>query len=413
MRRIRRAAVVSAILLLAIGLVVSTWAHFSGGVGVGWATAVALLALGYIPVAILGFRLQNPLLRAAAIPAAVCVGLLSFGFFGALACWALAGAARLLGVPIENRLLGAGVFGLGLAAVIYGLFNAARIRVTRYTVALRHLPGQWEGKTGVLVSDIHLGNIRSAGFARRIVARINALQPDIVFIGGDMFDGARVDLDACVEPWSTLRPPAGTYFVTGNHDEFSDSSQIMAALRKVGVRVLDNEMVPVQGLQIVGIHDGVARDERTFREILARARLDAGSAEHPPQSPALPSLDSPGSRDRAAIVRPHPPGPVLAVDAPRRPGLRAVRLRLEPQRGAAGDHQQRGRHLGSAHAGRHPSGDRLDSIHGRSGRIGWSRAEILSRRRPRSSLLAVPGRPGLLVLAAPCPTPIPPSSSRR
>jgi predicted MPP superfamily phosphohydrolase len=274
MRRIRRAAVVSAILLLAIGLVVSTWAHFSGGVGVGWAAAVALLALGYIPVAILGFRLQNPLLRAAAIPAAVCVGLLSFGFFGALACWALAGAARLLGVPVEDRLLGAGVFGLGLAAVIYGLFNAARIRVTRYTVALRHLPGPWEGKTGVLVSDIHLGNIRSVGFARRIVARINALRPDIVFIGGDMFDGARVDLDACVEPWSTLRAPAGAYFVTGNHDEFSDSSRIAAALRNVGVRVLDNEMVPVQGLQIVGIHDGAAREERTYREILARARLE-------------------------------------------------------------------------------------------------------------------------------------------
>jgi predicted MPP superfamily phosphohydrolase len=280
MRRFRRAAVVSVVLLLAIGLVVSTWAHFSGGVGVGWALAVALLALGYIPVAILGFRLQNPLLRAAAVPAAVCVGLLSFGFFGALACWVLAGAARLLGVPIANQQLGAGVLGLGLAAALYGLFHAARIRVTRYTVALRHLPSQWEGRTGVLVSDIHLGNIRSVGFARRIVARINALQPDIVFIGGDMFDGARVDLEACVEPWRTLQAPAGAYFVTGNHDEFSDSSMILAALRKAGVRVLDNEMVPVQGLQIVGIHDGAARDERTFREILARAHLD----------PARPSI---------------------------------------------------------------------------------------------------------------------------
>src|ERR1700678_600293 len=142
MRRIRRAAVISAILLLVVCSVVSTWAHFSGGVGVGWAVAIALLALGYIPVAILGFRMQSPLLRAVAVPAAVSVGLLNFGLVAAAAgwvlggvTWVLAGATWALGVPVEPRSIGYGVFGIGLAAAVYGLINAARIRVTRYTVA--------------------------------------------------------------------------------------------------------------------------------------------------------------------------------------------------------------------------------------------------------------------------------------
>jgi uncharacterized protein len=293
MRRIRRAAVVSAILLLVVCSVVSTWAHFSGGVGVGWAAAIAVLALGYIPVAILGFRMQSPLLRAVAVPAAVSVGLLNFGFVAAIACWVLAGATWALGVPVPPRSIAYGVFGLGLAAAVAGLINAAIIRVTRYTVALPHLPREWIGKTGVLVSDVHLGNIRGAGFARRIVARVNALRPDVVFVSGDMFDGALVDLDACSEPWGKLNAPMGAFFVTGNHDEFSDSSKIMGSLRKAGVRVLDNEKVTVHGLQIIGVHDGVAGDEREFREILARAQVDSGCASvllnHQPSHLSVPN----------------------------------------------------------------------------------------------------------------------------
>jgi uncharacterized protein len=293
MRRSRRLALFLAALLLAIWFCVSTWAHFSGGVGVVWAVAVALLAVGYIPVAILGFRLQNPLLRAVAVPSSISIGLLSFGFVASIACWIIAGAAWALGFPVPMHLIGYGVFGLGLAVAVYGLINAARIRVTRYTVALRNLPGPWQGKTGVLVSDVHLGNIRGPAFARRIVARVNALEPDIIFMGGDMFDGARVDLDACARPWGAIRAPLGSFFVTGNHDEFSDSTKIMDALRKVGVRVLDNEKILVDGLQVVGVHDGVAGDEREFREILARSRIDRDRASvllsHQPSSLSIPN----------------------------------------------------------------------------------------------------------------------------
>jgi predicted MPP superfamily phosphohydrolase len=292
MRRIRVAAVFLAALLLVVCFVVSTWSHFSGGAGVGWAVGIAVLALGYIPVAILGFRVQNPLLRAVAVPSAVSVGLLSFGFVAAVACWVVAGAARALGVPLGLHATGYGVFGSALAVALWGLLNAAIIRTTRYTVALRGLPDAWIGRTAVLVSDVHLGNIRGAGYSRRVVARVNALKPDVVFIGGDLFDGARIDLDACAGPWKAAAAPFGVFFVTGNHDEFTDSSMITDALRKVGVRVLDNEKVTVDGLQVVGVHDGVAGDAREFREVLARAQVDGGRASvlvnHQPSQLSIP-----------------------------------------------------------------------------------------------------------------------------
>ncbi len=232
------------------------------------------MALGYIPVAILGFRLRNPLLRAAAVPTAISVGLLSFCFMASVLCWIFVGAVHLLRIPVGNHSIGCSVFGLGLAAAAYGLVNASWIRTTRYTVALRNLPGGLKGKRGVLVSDIHLGNVRGVRYSRRVAARVKALDPDILFICGDMFDGALVDLDACAAPWREIVAPMGSFFVTGNHDEFTESAEIIEALRKVGIRVLDNERVTVDGLQVVGVHDGVAQDAREYREILARSQIE-------------------------------------------------------------------------------------------------------------------------------------------
>ena len=274
MRRFRRLAVVVTVLLLAICFVVWTWASFLGGASVGWPVAIAILALGYIPVAILGFRLRNPLLRAIAIPTAVSVGLLSFAFVASVLCWILEGGIRAFKIPVSNPSIGFSVFGIALSAAAYGLVNAARIRTTRYTVALRNLPEGLRGRRGVMVSDIHLGNIRSVGFSHRVAARVKALNPDVLFICGDMFDGALIDLEACAAPWGAINAPMGSFFVTGNHDEFADSGKILEALRRVGIRVLDNERVTVDGLQIVGIHDGVAREVGQFRGILAQCQID-------------------------------------------------------------------------------------------------------------------------------------------
>ena len=159
-------------------------------------------------------------------------------------------------------------------AVAYGLANAARVRTTRYTIGLANLPEPWRSRTVVLVTDMHLGNIRGAAFAGRIVDRINELDPDLVLISGDMFDGALIDLDACVQPWTRCRARSGVYFVSGNHDEFANSAGILDALRRAGVRVLDNQMVMVDGLQLVGVHDGDAGDPKDLQVLLANAHID-------------------------------------------------------------------------------------------------------------------------------------------
>jgi hypothetical protein len=190
----------------------------------------------------------------------------------------------------------AGVFyGLALLASVGGFFNAAWLRVTRVTVELHGLPSDWEGKEVVLMSDLHLGNIRGAGFTRRVVRKVMSLKPYAVFVSGDVFDGPKADYDKLVEPFRELTAPAGVYFITGNHEEFSDRAKYIGAIQRTGLRVLNNEKVTVQGLQIVGVHDGEAVEPEIYRKILQDAAVDRNSASillvHRPSNLSIPEAE--------------------------------------------------------------------------------------------------------------------------
>jgi hypothetical protein len=192
----------------------------------------------------------------------------------AVAAWGFSAAAALLSFHIEPKLIAAIFFGGAMVTSIYGLVNASWLRVTRLTVKLANLPADWRGGTLALVADLHLGNGRGTRFTRRVVAKLQQLQPDAVLISGDLFDGSKADLDALLEPWKGLSAPAGVYYVTGNHEEFTDRSQYLDAVERAGIRVLNNEKVEISGLQIVGVHDAELHDPPLFRAVLQGAKLD-------------------------------------------------------------------------------------------------------------------------------------------
>ena len=114
-------------------------------------------------------------------------------------------------------------------------------------------PPGWQGKKLVQLSDVHLGRILGADFLSRIVAKVNAQNPAMVLITGDLFDGADGNLEELVAPLNRLVAPQGIYFVTGNHETYLGVQRSYAALRTTPVRVLADERVVVDGLQVIGI----------------------------------------------------------------------------------------------------------------------------------------------------------------
>jgi predicted MPP superfamily phosphohydrolase len=140
--------------------------------------------------------------------------------------------------------------------------------VKEVPVRIRSLPPQWRGRTVVQLSDVHLGTIHGTRFLDRLVRKVNALDPDLILITGDLFDGLSSDCNRFVPGLNGLRGRMGTYFVTGNHEGYLGVKRPLAALARTHIRVLDGHAVQLDGLQLVGV--GYPLFDRT-RESAAHA----------------------------------------------------------------------------------------------------------------------------------------------
>jgi len=292
-RILRFLVIFSTALLAATWFVCATWNHFwKTALMPAWQIGLQGLTLLFVATTVLARRYSNFWLRLGYRISAIWLGVLNYSFFAAGAAWIFSAAAAGVSFPIGPKFIAATFFGAALAASFYGVANASWLRVTRITVKLANLPANWRGRTVALVTDLHLGNVRGAGFACRVVAKLRELQTDAVFISGDLFDGAKADLDALLEPWKGLSAPAGVYFVTGNHEEFTDRAKYLDAVERAGIQVLNNEKVDINGLQIVGVHDAELHDPRRFRAVLQGAKLDRNRPSillaHQPLNLAIP-----------------------------------------------------------------------------------------------------------------------------
>jgi uncharacterized protein len=275
-------AIIQAILLASHWFVYQTWKAFQqapdppGIPTLGLAFAV--MSVTFITASLLAWRYSELPVRIYYTAAAVWLGFFNFFFLAACASWVVYGLARALRLPWQQQPIAFLLFGLATAAGVYGVVNSVRVRVRRVPVKLPNLPASWRGRVAALVTDTHLGHVRGVRFARRIVAMVSRFQPDIVLIGGDLYDGTAANVGKLAEPLRGLSAPLGAYFIAGNHEEFGDHTKYLEAVAGAGVRVLNNEKVVLDGLQLVGVHFRDAARPEHLRAILQNARLDRSSA---------------------------------------------------------------------------------------------------------------------------------------
>ena len=288
-------AAIQSILFLAHLLLYETWSFSPAGrelAGGLWVKLLfGLLSVSFVAASLLAFRYTNPVVRLFYRAAAVWLGLLTFLFVAAVGSWVIFGVARLAGSHMNFHGLVEALFGAAVAVGLYGVFNANWTRITRTTVRLANLPEAWRGRKAALISDVHLGHVRNGSFLRRMVAKILKEEPDAIFIAGDLFDGTAIDAGRAAEPLNRLAAPQGVYFVAGNHEQFGDDSKYLRAVAAAGVRVLNNEKIEVDGMQIVGVPYRNATQDGHLASVLHRVRLDRDRASilliHAPDRPAI------------------------------------------------------------------------------------------------------------------------------
>ncbi|MEZ5679919.1 MAG: metallophosphoesterase [Erythrobacter sp.] len=165
------------------------------------------------------------------------------------------------------------------------------------SVASSALPVGSEPVYIALISDIHVaGPDMPPARLRKIVAQINALDPDIVAIAGDLVSERRTAThiyspEEIVEPLSALTPRLGTVVVPGNHDHWYDMPGLAKQLERHRIPLVVNSAIRIGPLVIGGLDDAYTRREDVAATLAAMERLGGGSivlSHSPDPAPDLP-----------------------------------------------------------------------------------------------------------------------------
>ncbi len=158
--------------------------------------------------------------------------------------------------------VGAGaVLGGATLAGVTGMRSAlGDIETPEQEIRLARLPRSLSGYRIVVLSDLHLGPTLGERFVSRVIELAKRQRPDLVVITGDLVDGSVRRLGSVVRPLAGIDARDGIFFVTGNHEYYSGVDSWVRFLNRVGIRVLANQHVPIQGqgkngFDLAGVND--------------------------------------------------------------------------------------------------------------------------------------------------------------
>lgn len=150
----------------------------------------------------------------------------------------------------------------------YALHEAKRCGVICTELGPRNLPAAFNGMTIAFLADTHHGQMNPLDYLEHVVEMTNALQPDLILLGGDYVEhhhsytqrgSQRRYVVPGVAVLSKLRAPMGRYAVLGNHDYLVDPALTRRALAEHGLTEITNTGVWLERggarLRLCGVDD--------------------------------------------------------------------------------------------------------------------------------------------------------------
>ena len=145
----------------------------------------------------------------------------------------------------------------GLAS--WGLYNGFSVpAVQEVELTYSDLPVSLDGYRIVQLSDLHCSSAARRWRTEAVVAKANALKPDLICLTGDLADGKASRIARHLDPIKELRAKDGVYACTGNHEYYYDYFGWMSHFyaKATNIRFLENECAfPHEGLALAGIPD--------------------------------------------------------------------------------------------------------------------------------------------------------------
>ena len=124
----------------------------------------------------------------------------------------------------------------------------------------------------VLLSDLHLGYHNRRSDFRKWVDMINAEQPDLILIAGDIIDISIRPLieESTAEEFHRLKAPV--YACLGNHEYYSSQPLARRFYREAGITLLQDSVAKIGNLCIIGRDDRTNMQRKSLAMIMQEAR---------------------------------------------------------------------------------------------------------------------------------------------
>ena len=137
--------------------------------------------------------------------------------------------------------------GLVIAVILslstYGIIHARDLKIRQYDISINKSCETGDLKV-VLIADLHMGYSIGHRYIEHMVEKINALEPDLICIAGDIFDN---DYDALDDPeaiTAALKILAG--FTFGSKKDLTDDIRMAKLLDEAGISLLNDESVCIE-----------------------------------------------------------------------------------------------------------------------------------------------------------------------
>ncbi|GAE89682.1 metallophosphoesterase [Acetivibrio straminisolvens] len=124
--------------------------------------------------------------------------------------------------------------------LVYMLVEPYWLEITYIEIKDKDIPDSFDGKKIVYVSDIHHGPDFSRERVKNLVEKVNNLNPDIIFVGGDYIEKGKQYIKPCFEELRGLNASLGKFGVLGNHDYYHNGDLVRQSMKETGIVLLDN-----------------------------------------------------------------------------------------------------------------------------------------------------------------------------
>ena len=252
-------------------------------IAIGTITVLGLSLVGYF---VAERMLRPPWLRIATWPPALWMGfaflcLVLLGFSDAM--------SLLIAAPSSPNVVTSRALAAMIVAGIFTVLGAPRAlrppAVQRVEIELARWPRALDGYRIVQISDIHIGPLLGRKFASGVVRKVNELAADLVAVTGDLVDGSTAALRDDVAPFGELAAADGVFFVTGNHDYYSNARAWVEEVQRLGLTPLRNARVRIErgggAFDLAGVEDHRAHQVDPSWRSDIDAALDGRASDDP------------------------------------------------------------------------------------------------------------------------------------